>query len=213
MASHTASSPRQPLLDAFIPENLSNDADLYAQGYPRLAYWFSLSPRYLQLRRFVALSIRILLYRQHELVMLERKLIELERKNEDSPPGSESWRRNRDFEALYPQPGETQETAEVRKLYETIDQKTKAYGMAPNDEYRIRLMVHMQRKHCYGSSSWDPNDGIVWALSTCSDAYLFRALVDFRWMGMTTRYGVPSKTHQATPATSFRFFTHLTQAL
>src|SRR4051812_24529002 len=71
----------------------------YVKGYPRLAYFFSECPRYFHLRSFSALSVRALLYRQSELVDLEKQLTALENADSRDP---DSYRRvyNEDFEAL-----------------------------------------------------------------------------------------------------------------
>src|SRR4051794_14363572 len=87
MAAYPMTNPvnptqQQPLSVSNDPMIPADNPDRYVQGYPRLAYFFSQCPRYLHLRRFAALSIRVQLFRQHELAMMEMELLKLE--EEDS---------------------------------------------------------------------------------------------------------------------------------
>ncbi|KAF2187639.1 hypothetical protein K469DRAFT_103295 [Zopfia rhizophila CBS 207.26] len=74
-----ASQVPRPTHQQSQPHSDPNDAlAAFAQAYPRLADFFAECPRYLHLRRFSALSVRVLLYRQHELAGLEKELSGLE---------------------------------------------------------------------------------------------------------------------------------------
>jgi hypothetical protein len=75
-------SPLYPPSAFHTPENPPNYATRHVQGYPLLAYFFSMSPQYFHLRRFSALAVRILLYHQHELIVLEKKLLDLDEQNQ-----------------------------------------------------------------------------------------------------------------------------------
>jgi hypothetical protein len=95
-----------------------DNPDYYAQGYPKLSYFFSQCPRYLHLRRFSALSVRVQLYRQHELVLLEKKLLELEEAED------KLW--CTDYAHI--KTGHGSHSVQ-QKLYATIKTELKEYGM------------------------------------------------------------------------------------
>ena len=127
----TYPSHRQPPSAPASPDNAANHADFHAQGYPKLAYFFSRCPRYLHLRRFSALSARVLLYRQHELVVLEKKLLELEKKTESSSlKGNRRFYHEEYLRANSEEEREAYEKAyeEQRNLYKTLKDELKEYG-------------------------------------------------------------------------------------
>ncbi|KAF2785824.1 hypothetical protein K505DRAFT_380661 [Melanomma pulvis-pyrius CBS 109.77] len=105
-----------------IPPISADDPGSYVQGYPKLAYFFSQCPRYLHLRSFSALSVRVQLYRQHDLILLEQRLLELER-------GTSSGGRSHDCKdyASLKYGSDTNERCEHQKLYETIKIELKEY--------------------------------------------------------------------------------------
>lgn len=116
------SSQQQP---RSAPNNSANDPNSYVQGYPKLAYFFSQCPRYLHLRSFSALSTRVQLYRQHELVLLEKRLLQLERE-------TFSARRSPDCNDYAHLKYGSIETdvgpSEQRDIYEMIKIELKEYG-------------------------------------------------------------------------------------
>lgn len=74
-ASATPSSkPRSPLFDLVL-------------GYPRIAGRFALKPETAAFRRFSALNARMLLYLQADLCRLEKKLLQQEKWDSESPVG------------------------------------------------------------------------------------------------------------------------------
>ena len=123
---------QQPSAPNF-PDNFADNSDFYVQGYPKLAYFFSQCPRYLHLRRFSALSVRVQLYRQHELVLLEKSLMELEG-NDDKFYGT-------DYAHMKTRPLKGQKSpSEQRNIYEIIKIELKEYGMENRDSAHILLL-------------------------------------------------------------------------
>lgn len=120
------------------PSNLGDDARSYTEGYPTLAHFFSQCSRYLHLRRFSALAVRLLLYRQHHLITLEKELL----KSEARDANSVDLDRNnfcRDFARLQnarfqdARPDSTPPTQDVLEqweLYETLKKEMKEYEEA-----------------------------------------------------------------------------------
>lgn len=112
--------PSTPARNA--PDNSPNNPDFYVKGYPKLSYFFAQCPRYLHLRRFSALSVRVQLYRQHELALLERSLMELE--------GKEDGAYCTDYAHLKADSSQGHGShSEQRNLYEIIKSELKEYGM------------------------------------------------------------------------------------
>lgn len=112
--------------------NSTNDYRLHAAGYPRLAVFLSKCPRYLHLRRFSALAIRLLLYRQNFLIELENKLHELEVRDANSTePGRQRF--CSDFARLRASPP-TQHGSEQNELYETLKNEVKEYGKLAREQ-------------------------------------------------------------------------------
>ena len=64
--------------------SLGDDAGLHVDGYPKLSFFFSQCPEFLHLRRFSALAVRALLYRQHQLAILEKELLAAEKRDAGS---------------------------------------------------------------------------------------------------------------------------------
>ncbi|KAF2118192.1 hypothetical protein BDV96DRAFT_379808 [Lophiotrema nucula] len=128
--ANPSSSPRQPPGVSAASGNPRDRSDEYVKGYPRLAYFFAECPRYFHLRSFSALSVRALLYRQHQLAYLEEQLIALE--NEDSrDPDPYRAMYNRDFGKLVePPPGHEQQVVARCELYEKLIKRTKEYEKA-----------------------------------------------------------------------------------
>ncbi|KAF1840533.1 uncharacterized protein K460DRAFT_421472 [Cucurbitaria berberidis CBS 394.84] len=110
------------------PTNVGNHAELHVEGYPKLAFFFSQCARYLHLRRFSAIAVRLLLYRQHELIALEENLIELEARDFNS--GDDRRRLSSvNFAHLKAEPS-TPSGLEQRQLYETLKLEMKEYEEA-----------------------------------------------------------------------------------
>jgi hypothetical protein len=111
-----------------MPHDPAEHHELHMQGYPRLAYFFSQAPDYIHLRRFSGLSARLLLYRQHELVVLEKKLIHFEIENEKK---QNTRIFNKDFQFVTC-PGQGASAQEHgRALFELLEEiryTLKAYG-------------------------------------------------------------------------------------
>lgn len=105
----------------------ADDRARYVQGYPRLAYFFSQCPRYLHLRRFAALSIRVQLFRQHELAMMEANLLKLEEEDDSSSANKAYLCDYRHLESDS-QRDTTGEMSKRRELYERIETTLKNYG-------------------------------------------------------------------------------------
>jgi hypothetical protein len=132
MANLATPTPQQPLPVHSFPDDFADNPDFYVQGYPKLSYFFSQCPRYFHLRRFSALSIRVQLYRQHELVLLERSLMELE--------GKEDKLYCTDYEHM--KTGSKKEhvkDSEQRNLYEIIKTELKEYGMKNRETTYLTL--------------------------------------------------------------------------
>lgn len=110
------------------PSNPTNHQKVNYEGYPELATFLSQCSRYLHLRRFSALAIRLLLYRQHELIELEGKLEKLERANaRDSDPNKQLFSRN--FTLLKAEAHGTEKHDTQKAVYETLKSEMKEYGM------------------------------------------------------------------------------------
>lgn len=114
-----------------VQRNLGNIEDNHVEGYPRLAYFFAECPRYLHLRRFSALAVRMLLYRQHELTVIEAKLLRMEQEDAHRTEHLKD-RPSRDYTILKkteiskePVKGETKEQ---KGLYEQLKIELKEYG-------------------------------------------------------------------------------------
>lgn len=139
-------SPPNPPSASNMPHNPADHVDLYVPGYPRLAYFFSASPRYFHLRRFSALSARLLLYRQHELMVLERKLLEVENKNY----GERDRRRlyNKDFRYVMSD-GETGEAKELLDLYKETSCALKEYGEPSREVFVLPVTYILSREGPY----------------------------------------------------------------
>jgi hypothetical protein len=120
-------TPLHPPSAAHMPPNPGDHADLHVQGYPLLAYLFSLYPRYFHLRRFSGLSVRLLLYRQNELVALEQKLLQLENLNNSSQVGNQHFY-NKDFE--YVGAERHRDAKELCDLLDRMRPLLKEYGEA-----------------------------------------------------------------------------------
>jgi hypothetical protein len=118
MASQASRTP-QPTSSHVPPSCLGNHEHLHVRGYPKLAFFFSRCPRYLHLRRFSALAVRSLLYRQHELSMLEETLLRLEARDEKRLFSS-------DFGHL--KSAQDGQEDEQRRLYEVLKKELKEYG-------------------------------------------------------------------------------------
>jgi len=123
---------QQPPSGLNFPDNFADDPDFYAQGYPKLSYFFSQCPRYLHLRRFSALSIRVQLYQQHELVMLEKRLMELEEKEKHI------YCRDYEYIKTASNKGHVGDS-EQRNLYDTIKTELKEYGMDNRENTYLTL--------------------------------------------------------------------------
>lgn len=112
-----------------ITTNPYDDEGSYALGYPRLALCFSQAPHYLHLRRFSALSIRLLLRRQSELILLERRILDLEIICGDYPKDQRQHRLNKDFRELGSDlKTPTEEGTVLVQLYEELERKIRDYG-------------------------------------------------------------------------------------
>ena len=110
------------------PSNPVNHQKVNFEGYPELATFFSQCSRYLYMRRFSALAIRLLLYRQHELIELERKLEELEHANaHDSDPNKQLF--SGDFTRLKAEAYGAGEYDTQKAVYETLKSEMREYGM------------------------------------------------------------------------------------
>ncbi|KAF2730148.1 hypothetical protein EJ04DRAFT_580063 [Polyplosphaeria fusca] len=124
-------SPQPTTQAPSSPLQAPNDPDQYAEqhvkGYPLLAYWFAQHPRALHLRRFSALSVRMLLHHQHRLVDLEDKL--LKRENEDAASKETDKRmRVKDFKFLNNERVVDGESANTQgALYKEINATLKDY--------------------------------------------------------------------------------------
>jgi hypothetical protein len=105
--------------------NPGNHPTLHNEGYPRLAFFLSQHTRYLHLRRFSALAIRLLLYRQHRLMGLEKDLLHLEdRDAQFDPDFLKNFAR---IDAEYNTPVIVREKTQGR-LYEKLQNELKEYG-------------------------------------------------------------------------------------
>jgi hypothetical protein len=119
---------QQPSSVHQAPNNLGNHSQQHIEGYPKLAFFFSQGTRYLHLRSFSALAIRLLLYRQHQLTVLEKNLLELEARDAgSSDPNRQFSLRN--FACLYAGPFTSSGQGDQQhELYETLKCELKEYG-------------------------------------------------------------------------------------
>lgn len=130
MAANPVGSPMYPAPSSAqqAPNNPVNHSALNHGGYPELASFFSQCSRYLHLRRFSALAVRLLLYRQHEIRTLEEKLENLERLDAcDSDPIKRFF--SRDFAHLKAESYDAGELHTQKSMYETLKVEMKEYGM------------------------------------------------------------------------------------
>ncbi|OAL55945.1 hypothetical protein IQ07DRAFT_595584 [Pyrenochaeta sp. DS3sAY3a] len=178
--SPTNQSPLLPQApDPTDDSNLSDRFELHTQGYPRLAFFFSQNSRYLHLRRFSALAVRNLLYRQHELIELEKNILQLEARDSNSS----SPRRQRfcgDFALLKGASYDPKIGLEQQQLYTTLKSELKEYEKAlirfnslgakgfDTTELKAiqRFLAHPSGARC----SLSGNDALTWgSLSNPSD--------------------------------------------
>lgn len=140
--------------------NLGNDAQVHRDGYPKIAFFFSQCPRYLHLRRFSALAVRLLLYRQHELCVLEKNLLELEDRDAKSSDTTKRLFRQ-DFHYLREPNGGNEEQ---QRVYETLKRELKEYGKSqqaspPSARRKMGLLFLIEeavlRFGQLGTSSYD----------------------------------------------------------
>ena len=129
MAANPVGSPMYPPHTSAqqAPNSPVNPSTLNHGGYPELASFFSRCSRYLHLRRFSALAVRLLLYRQHEIRTLEEKLETLEREDAcDSNANNRSFSNN--FATLKEEGCDTQKLYTQKRIYETLKLEMKEYG-------------------------------------------------------------------------------------
>jgi hypothetical protein len=118
----------QPSSAQQAPNNLLNHSTSNYKAYPELASFLSRCSRYLHLRRFSALAVRLLLYRQHELATLEKKLETLEHADaQDNDPEKRLF--SKDFAHLKAQVHSTGAYDTQKKVYEALKSEMKEYGM------------------------------------------------------------------------------------
>jgi hypothetical protein len=118
---------QQPSAQNQPPDNPGDDLHLHVNGYPRLAFFFAQSTRYLHLRRFSALAVRLLLYRQHELAVLEESLLDMEKRDATSTDPNRQLFLG-DFALLKAAP-DTKDGTEQKELYEKLKSELKEYGV------------------------------------------------------------------------------------
>jgi hypothetical protein len=94
--------------------------ELYPEGFPRIAAFIDSDPGNSLFRRFGILNARILLYRQVELTELEKKLNELDKK--DNAKEDTEWRIGH---GLHHDGGHGNE--ERKALIDEIEKKSKGY--------------------------------------------------------------------------------------
>jgi len=98
--------------------------DDYPPGYPRLAAILNSDPNFPVYRRFGTLHHRVILYRQQQLVKLERRLNDLDNKDaNDNPYRLQSLEWDHEDALIL-----NQESSEREKLIEEIDERLKHYG-------------------------------------------------------------------------------------
>jgi len=129
MATNPVTYPMSPQSSSAqqTPNNLVNHSTLNNGGYPELASFFSQCSRSLHLRRFSALAARLLLYRQHELIVLERRLKTLECKDaQDNDRDKRLFSEN--YALLKKQSRATGIPDTQYEVYETLKSEMKEYG-------------------------------------------------------------------------------------
>jgi len=114
--------------------------DQYAKGYPRLAAFYNSDPDFRVFRRFGTLRNRLLLYRQHELVVLEKCLFDMD--NTDSEKNEYRIQSIRKDKA--------DEQSEREKLIDEIDCKLKQYDELLDRE-RNSMSLKKPRTRAYHS--------------------------------------------------------------
>lgn len=138
------------------PVNLCNHPQLHVEGYPKLAYFFSRCTRYLHLRRFSAIAIRLLLYREHTLVELEQRLLGLEDRDIKNTDSNDPSRRLfcADF-ALLKAASPSNDRHEQRDLYETLKLEMKEYGKYRSENWIAACKLTVLRRSYHSvRSSW-----------------------------------------------------------
>lgn len=121
-------TPPNPPSESNIPDNPPDHDEFHVPGYARLAYFFAQCPQYNHLRRFSDLSARVLLYRQHKLVILEKKLSGLDHYYYSK--GKKDQRSyHRDLGLVIEGTGEQlADSQKFRELLENIELELKEYG-------------------------------------------------------------------------------------
>jgi hypothetical protein len=130
--------PQRPFSAHQAPNNPGNYVDQHTHGYPKLSFFFSQCNRYVHLRRFSALAVRLLLYRQHELTVLEENLLDLEKA--DAQSGVPNRQRfSEDFGHLKAASSGSFPEGEQYRIYEKLKLELKEYGELPLAERVIDL--------------------------------------------------------------------------
>ncbi|KAH7123668.1 hypothetical protein B0J11DRAFT_529598 [Dendryphion nanum] len=109
------------VINILDPTASHNEYDVH--GYPRLAVLFSKSPLYLHVRRFSALSARLLLRRQHRIIALEQQLVELEKKKMNTFCSNKLY--FSDFSCMKNE--KDKDSVRLREVYEELDKEMKEY--------------------------------------------------------------------------------------
>ncbi|KAI9817249.1 MAG: hypothetical protein M1827_001362 [Pycnora praestabilis] len=118
--------------------------DSYPDGYPRLAALINSDPNFSMCRRFGTLRNRVLLHRQDELAVLEKKLNEMDRVHEkDNPYRLQS--RKYDNQSKDPIRG---------PLIDEIDDKLKAYDDLLTREWKLRGITKPTRRNYRSLFNW-----------------------------------------------------------
>ena len=124
-ASASYATPQHTSSAQPAPANPGNHATLHKDGYPSLAFFFSQNSRYLHLRKFSALAIRVLLYRQYKLTRLEKDLLHLEQRDAEKNPNI-----LKDFALIESESRSSGVPPEATQcwLYEELQNELKEYG-------------------------------------------------------------------------------------
>ncbi|KAF2281198.1 uncharacterized protein EI97DRAFT_454409 [Westerdykella ornata] len=171
MANSTYGTPASDM-----PLNPADEPEFYEKGYPSLAYFFSNNPRYLHLRRFSGLSIRLLLYRQCELVHLEKQLLGMDKSNISSIEGRRS-RYHIDYAATLTDP----HGSKFRNLVTDIRNRLKEYeedlirfeklGLKGFDMAKVKVVQDWLDHPELGALILDGQDRDIWGTGAKPDGH------------------------------------------
>lgn len=170
----------------------------HTPGYPALSYFLGMAPQSTHLRRFSAISMRNLLYLQHELQALEIRLLEAECRDSRSGQGDESSYA-KDFSYLklsaetsgpHKQYDIFIETKEKIKEYEDALLRNRALAACGRDVYQIKQIQSFLARPDGCDLALSGVDSHIWGSIEDPDGYISDLIAIFpaRREGPFARY-------------------------